>query len=438
MSAETKNVYESYLDIKSPYLVTEGVEFIEYRDISAQKEQLNGESRSITFNIDYTDDYTLLQKSYFILDVDLMKTDGNRYANTAEIALSNNGLMYLFNRVEYAIEGAVIEAFNDPGITTTVDGMLKYDQTTSESIGGDFGWVLDTYDYAAKGADNNAFKVRSELILKTDTTIGHYRYIIPFTHIFGSSNKILRAAKLKITFLRSSSLDSNAIYKSSAQTSGADNVDNGKIVINDFIMMVAVPKLNESLHAQITSYLAEKPKIPYQFPIKHIESKEVATGKYFNWNLSFPSKDRKLYGAAIIFQTDRNGDQKKNISVFDNLKVEHAELQMNGITYPGTVLNALDIKTYTDLYHRFVEFRKLFSSGHPEINSKEFRTAFPMYCFNLMLQKTKILNDPYNIGLRFKFHANAPANTTCYCIFFLERYITLTTFGDHKMTPMIL
>ena len=93
MTAEVKNVYESYLNVQAPFLVSNNAEYIEYRDISAQKEQLNGESRSITLNVDYFDDYVLLEDSYFVIDIDLLKaSDGARYANTSDIALTNNGL----------------------------------------------------------------------------------------------------------------------------------------------------------------------------------------------------------------------------------------------------------------------------------------------------------------------------------------------------------
>ena len=37
MTAEVKNVYESYLNVQAPFLVSNNVEYIEYRDISAKK-----------------------------------------------------------------------------------------------------------------------------------------------------------------------------------------------------------------------------------------------------------------------------------------------------------------------------------------------------------------------------------------------------------------
>ena len=212
----------------------------------------------------------------------------------------------------------------------------------------------------------------------------------------------------------------------------------GKVMINDLVLMVACPKLNESVQAQISEYLRSKPTIPLQFTVKHLESKAVNTSSTFNWNLSFSSRDQKLYGIAVVFQTNRLNNQKANAAVFDNLKTEHAEVQLNGIIYPGNILNALDTESFSDLYLRYKEFRKLFTSGYPEVDSGEYKTAFPMYCFNLMHQKTKTLSDPYNVGLRFKFKTNVAADTTCYALFYFEKYLTFTTFGDNKMVPMVM
>ena len=93
----------------------------------------------------------MLEDSYFVIDIDLLKaSDGSRYANTSDIALTNNGLTYLFNHAEFRIDSTIIEGFNNPGITTTITSLLKYDYCTSETIGQDFGWTIDSYDYSAK------------------------------------------------------------------------------------------------------------------------------------------------------------------------------------------------------------------------------------------------------------------------------------------------
>ena len=156
--SEVKSVVESYLDLASPLVVSDSVEFIEYRDVSAPKEQLNGVSKSITLNIDYTDEYVLLQKSYFVLKLDLVKTDDSKYADADEIAITNNGIMQLFSTAEFRIGGAEIERFSEPGIATTVTGMLKYNFGDSEVTGKEYGWFLDRDKFSAVSADNRGFE----------------------------------------------------------------------------------------------------------------------------------------------------------------------------------------------------------------------------------------------------------------------------------------
>ena len=66
----------------------------------------------------------------------LTKADGTAYANADEVALSNNGIMHLFSRIEYHLSNQLIESLNYFGQATTILGLLKYrdDLSMSQSI----------------------------------------------------------------------------------------------------------------------------------------------------------------------------------------------------------------------------------------------------------------------------------------------------------------
>ena len=65
-------------------------------------------------------------ESYLIFDGRPTKADGTPYANADEVALTNNGVMHLFSRIEYHLSNQLIESLNYPGQATTMLSLLKY------------------------------------------------------------------------------------------------------------------------------------------------------------------------------------------------------------------------------------------------------------------------------------------------------------------------
>src|SRR5207237_8160224 len=130
-------------------------------------------------------------------------------------------------------------------------------------------------------------KNRNNIKLK-GTNIGVYTFLLPFSHIFGDCNKILKGAKISVTFVRNSSYDNNDLFKSASKIggTGADKDEfysDGKLNIQEFIFRVAVPKLSVFSNALLTDYLITKPQIFLQFNTKHLENSPVLQSKQFNW-----------------------------------------------------------------------------------------------------------------------------------------------------------
>ena len=61
-----------------------------------------------------------------IIEGNLLKEDGTRYAAADVIALANNGVMHLFSNVKYELAGQEIESVNIPGIAGVLMGIAKY------------------------------------------------------------------------------------------------------------------------------------------------------------------------------------------------------------------------------------------------------------------------------------------------------------------------
>ena len=126
--------------------------------------------------------HILLSESYLIFEGRLTKADGTPYANADEVALANNAIMHLFNRIEYHLSNELIESLNYRGQATNVLGLLKYPGDFSNAQGLNQLWYEDTSTTAAK-ADNNKFAARHAYLIQSPTVKGTVSFRIPLKHI---------------------------------------------------------------------------------------------------------------------------------------------------------------------------------------------------------------------------------------------------------------
>ena len=77
--------------------------------------------------------FTHCSERFLTFEGRLTKADGTPYANADEVALTNNAIMHLFNRIEYHLSNQLIEPLNYPGQATTMLGMLKYPDDFSKA-----------------------------------------------------------------------------------------------------------------------------------------------------------------------------------------------------------------------------------------------------------------------------------------------------------------
>ena len=65
--------------------------------------------------IENQDQFLHLHNSYFLIEGDVLKADNNRYADADLIALTNNGMLYLFSSLKLTLVGQAVEHVNYPG-----------------------------------------------------------------------------------------------------------------------------------------------------------------------------------------------------------------------------------------------------------------------------------------------------------------------------------
>ena len=65
----------------------------------------------------------------------MLKADNARYADGDLVALTNNGLLYLFSRLKLTLAGKMVEHVNYPGQATSFLCLASYSSTYQKGCG---------------------------------------------------------------------------------------------------------------------------------------------------------------------------------------------------------------------------------------------------------------------------------------------------------------
>ena len=144
---------------------------------------LNASGQDIRLTIDTQDIFTHPSESYLIIEGRLIKDDNNFYGNNDLVSITNNGMMYLFKRIQYDLSGQQIETLVHLGQATTMLGLLKYPDDFSKSKGLNQLWYKDATDAAAEA--NAGWNIRRQYIVVNSNPRGSFSFKIPLKHIFG-------------------------------------------------------------------------------------------------------------------------------------------------------------------------------------------------------------------------------------------------------------
>ena len=155
-------------------------EHLEYNPIAGTNLNDGGD---ITITIELQDIFTHPSESFLLIEGELLKNDGTRYANADNITLTNNGIMYLFKRIRYDLAEKEIESVQNTRQATTMLGLLKYPDDFSKSLGLNQLWFKDTNPDASR-VNNLGFNLRQDYIIQRPDPKGAFSFRIPLKHIY--------------------------------------------------------------------------------------------------------------------------------------------------------------------------------------------------------------------------------------------------------------
>ena len=126
---------ESILELHETNATNESVksyEYDEYQPITGT--QLNSAGQ-ITITNENQDQFLHLHNSYLLIEGNVLKADNARYADADLIALTKNGLLYLFFSLKLTLAGQTVDHVKNPCLATSLLSLASYSSTYYKGCG---------------------------------------------------------------------------------------------------------------------------------------------------------------------------------------------------------------------------------------------------------------------------------------------------------------
>ncbi|XP_065682356.1 uncharacterized protein LOC136095555 [Hydra vulgaris] len=367
-------------------------------------------------------------ESYLEIEGRLVKADGTAYANADAITLTHNGLLHLFERIEYRFYDSVVESVSYPGIATTMLGMLKYPNDYQQSKAMNQLWFKDNTT-TADLVNNTGFSARQQFIIQKPTTKGSFELSIPLRHIFGfcdDYDKVFYGLKHELFLLRRN--DDNAIFR-------AVGVAAGKVNITRISLMMRRATPSDVANLQLVKIIKSQETLDMGFRSRFLDRTNVPQNTTFDWRLGLRTTEKPRY-ILVAFQTNREGNQEQNSSIFDHCDLKNMWIELNEERYPATnySLSFPNMKI-TRAYRHASNFAEDYYNMSNlislcNITPVDYRDLYPIMYFDVSKQSERMKDSTVDIRLKAEFNTPVPANTVIFALIISDRIAKFTSNGD--------
>lgn len=424
-SYERKDIYVEDTASKEMY-------YQEY--LPATQVNYNQQSSQIKVQMDDKHLYVLPSQSYIKITGTLTKSDGGLWADTDNVTLINNALMYLFSACEYRLNGNSLEIVREPGRLTSMMGYLKYNENFQRGYGLNQLWQKDSSNTAAI-ATNTGFAIRQGHIIINSTPKGSFSFCVPMSHIFGfceDYDKVITSYSHELILTRAG--DNDAIFR--GVVAPVDTA--GKVTINyvGWYMPVLTPSLvvesglveQQAKNEPLTLAYRSREGVSYNVP---------QNSTNFSWPIVVDSGKGAPRYVLIAFQTDKLNTQTSNPALFDNVNVQSLNVQFNGMQVPRKDYDLnFAAQDYSRAFHDAATFPQYYYgmselAGQAGVNMVDFKSLFTVYAFDCSNQPSVPDSTPVTTKLVAQFRSAIPANTLVYAVLITDTKFQITANGPN-------
>ena len=212
-----KIIGESILEVHETNATDESIksyEYDEYQPITGTQLNFAGQ---ITITIENQYQFLHPHNSYLPIDGNVLMV--RRYADADLIALTDNGLLYLFSSLKLTLAGQTAEHVNYPGHATSLLGLASYSSTYYKCCGLAQDWL--PYINTNTAANNIGFYPRQGYLTRNPDPKGSFQCAITMRHIFGfvdDYSKVTYGMRDTLQLIRKD--DNDALFRTAAAGAG--------------------------------------------------------------------------------------------------------------------------------------------------------------------------------------------------------------------------
>lgn len=331
-----------------------------------------------------------------------------------KINFINNGLLYLFDRIDYYIGDAKIDSIRKPGITSTLKGLVSFEDDITYN---NAGWKISP----STGKEN---------IL---TKKCYFCATIPMSIVMGffeDYTQFLYRMPQKLIFYRNTGESSNALC--------VKQNFSATISLKDIVWRVPQIKFSLEYETQIRKEILDNTQYEMAYRTWFYQSIQPPKGATeFTWD--FPVAYSKTKYIILGFQEGKENNVNVDNSEFQLLDLENVQVMLNNnVYYPRERLN-LKLSDYrcSSLYYMFNQFKgsyygKNYEDLKPIVNYSTFLTKYPIIAIDCSHQPNVIKESLINVKIMFDWRTalSATKSTTIHCVMIADRKATYNPLNN--------
>lgn len=317
-----------------------------------------------------------------------------------KINFVNNGILNIFDRIDYFIGDNKIDSIRKPGVATTMKGLVSFKPNKTNNLAG---W--------------NMYENSSSLI----NDKGFFSIVIPFSMIMGffeDYKKFLYRIPQKLIFYRSTAAPNDCFQSQ-------ENNYEVKLKLQEIIWRIPQVKFSIAYETQVRKEILKSTN--YEMFFRHWLYQSISPPRgatEFTWDV--PVSYSKTKYILLGFHKDRFDKLAVDNSKFDFLDLENVQVLLNNnIYYPRERLNLkISENKCGNLYEMFKSFKQSYydpnDESEPIVDYSSFLKSYPIAVIDCSHQPSVIKESLINIKIMFNWRIPIPDNTTIHCVMIMD------------------